>query len=219
MIATTLLALATIVAPVRSPNVGDPDPLVVTASLSRAALLPGVEHHLVVSFRLAEEWSARGLPLIGSVAPQPLLQLDVPRGVELTGPRADTPDEILRAAYVDLPYERVLYEAQTRIEFRVTAELEPDTTIEFNVLLYVLPPGEGRARAIRQRYRLPLEPGARAVRVPATASGWGRGSRLQLGDRLPDLRLPRVFGPECALAELTGGEKRSLVVMTYHSCL
>src|SRR5262249_23437884 len=151
---------------------------------------------------LAAGWSVAPNPLLPGTEPRLFVQLAPPPELELTGPSATTLPELLRARFLDLPFERVLPPGDSALEFRVLRAPPDDARFAFNALAYVRPSDApaARTRLVRLRFELALAPGAEAVSVPNTDSRWGRGDALRLGERAPAFELPTASGTPLTLA-------------------
>lgn len=91
----------------------------VSAELAAGALVAGATSELRIHFELAAGWSVAPNPLLAATEPRLFVQLAPPPELELTGPSATTLFELLRARFLDLPFERVLPLGDSALEFRV----------------------------------------------------------------------------------------------------
>lgn len=205
------LALAGLAAPpARQEPAAAAPPVTVRAELLPGELAVGRTAEVLVSIELAE-----GVSLAAAGMPGPLLQLDVPPSVRLAGPVLETYAELSRNEFVQEPFERVLRELPARVAFELVGEPAPDETLGLNLVGYARL-ADGRAVFVRRRLELPLEAGAAALEVPAARSDWGADpALLQLGDRAPDVALPRADGSELRLSSLMGEGR--LLVVTYRA--
>jgi len=169
----------------------------------------------------------------GAGIPKPLVQLDVPGSVELTGRRLTGYRELAGNEFVQEPAERLVSPGSTEIGFRLISPPGADDTIGINVIAYLASgdvaesDGEtdgagGQAWFVRRRIELPVRPGASVVALDeqATRSDWGErgdvGSRvLQIEQRAPGFVLPRGDGSEVSLAEVL--DAGDVIVTTYRA--
>jgi hypothetical protein len=175
---------------------------------------------LVVKARVAEGWTLWADPLAPDMEPGVLLRIEAPAGIELVGERPDSMAALLRSGYLENPREHVLGPNELCVPFQASSD-EVNQSFALEFVAYLIAPGEEKARLVRRELALAVTPGAepRALkRDPLAASG----RTLRIGDRLPLLTLPRVFGPELSLAELSREHSQQggfLMVTAYHSCL
>lgn len=195
------------------------DPLALHAELPDRPLEVGVVAELSIRYELGAGWTVPGNPLLPGGAPAAMIQLDAPPAVRFEGDEAETFQALLRNAFLDVPHERMITAEATTLRFEVLAELEPESAVELNLVLYAAPDAgkDRRPRLIRQRYRIPLRPGARARRIDVGAAAWGRHDVLALGDTAPGFELPTPFGEPLVLDELKG--EGLVLLTTYRSCL
>ena len=192
--------------------------VLVRAALPAAVLEVGALGHFTVHFELAPGWGVPANPLREDTSPGLFLQLAPPPELELSGPSATRLDELLRSAFLDLPFERVVAQGDTAIEFRVLRPLPEGARLAFNALIYVRADGAGAAtRLVRLRFELPLRPGAEARSVSSADSSWGRADVLRIGQRAEPFELPTALGTTRALGSLL--DRSFLVVTTQRSCL
>ncbi len=165
----------------------------------------GREYTIPLTFTVAEGWSVSDAGLPGAI-----LQVDVPPGVELVEARADAK---ARKRFLQAPHERMLAEGGNELTFKLTGKLAADAALSFNVLGYC---SDGsRVRFLRQRYRVPLKPGAALAETNVNPSTWGTDQGLQLGDKLPAYELPQADGSVIKLADYIG--KSNIVITTYRA--
>lgn len=190
-------------------TVGGSEVLTLEARLGEAELAAGSEHELVVTAALAAGWAPSTKDLV------PVLQIDVPEGVELLGETHDTIREQARNEFLTAPFERILEMGAQPVAFRVTEVPADDAVLALNVVAYLHTEEEQAATFLRRRFELPLKPGAAAREVPATSSRWGRGDFLQIGDEASSFELPRADGSFLLLDELL--YKKDILITTYRA--
>lgn len=189
----------------------DSQTLAVSATLGPEPLLAGSEGAIAVELVLAEGWSAADAGI-----PRPLLQIEVPDSVELTGKRIETFAELARNDFINEPYERVLEIGSGTIGFKLSSEPEQGDVIALNVLSYLREGDSDEAYFLRQRLHLPLKSGAEATPADAAVSTWsGSESGLQIGAEATDFQLPRADGTTVSLSDFKG--KSNVIVTTYRA--
>lgn len=165
----------------------------------------GREYRIPLTFTVHDGWSVSEAGLPGAI-----LQIDVPEGVELVEASSDAK---ARKSFLEAPFERMLEAGENEIAFTLKAMPAEGAALSFNVLGYCSQ-GE-KTEFLRQRYRLPLRPGASLAKAEASPSTWGDGERLQLGDTLPGYELPQADGTVVKLADYVG--KSNIVITTYRA--
>jgi len=182
------------------------DAITLSARIEARELAVGQEYEAVLAFAFREGWSGAGISA-------PILQIDVPKGLELTGPVLTEYADLAKNEFLQAPFERLLKASPTRIGFRIVKEPAAGATLYLNVLAYA---GEGDdAWFLRRRVALPIVPGATAAAVPADRSDWGVEKVLQIGDRAAPFTLPRADESKVSLEKLRG--KKNVLVTTYRA--
>jgi len=166
------------------------DAVRLTASMPERPIGPGDEHVIDLTVSIDEGWTLAG----GN--PKPLLQLDVPAGVTLSGRVVEGDRALAGNGFVEEPWERLIDVGRSTVGFTIGDTAPGDAAISLNVLLYVRPAdAEGPAAFVRRRVDLPLEPEATATASePAIRSNWGRNGTLHVGERAVGFELPRADG-------------------------
>lgn len=149
-----------------------------------------------------------------ALARRPLVFLDVPEGVRLSGTapaQLVTPGDF-QQSYLRFPFGRRVFDKRTEIPFRILRSPPDDATLGLNVVWW-----SGRDEAAtgsfeRVRLELSLRPGAVATPGDATNSRWGAHDTLAIGDTLPAFEAPLPNGELLDLADLIG-EQRLLVMV------
>jgi hypothetical protein len=182
------------------------------AADGQASLRPGRAATLVVELHT-------DAPL-GGEARKPLLQLDVPDGIELVGgpkPEAErtSPADWL-AVYTGFPHGRLVESARVEIPLRVTQTIASDATIGINVVTYLDGAEASDARFVRLRLQQPIVAGARALPSDEEISDWGRPGLVHIGDRAADFDLAAGDGGRLVLSELLAKEQ-PVFLLTYRS--
>ncbi len=191
--------------------VAAPDDLIqATAHLSANELTLGQEYKIDLEFKVKDGWSSSGAGI-----PAPLLQVDVPEGVELTGRRVDGYRALSQNEFIHEPYERLIKTSPFEIGFTLAASPSAGQHIGLNLLAYVSHDSSDDARFVRIRLELPVLPNANASPVPATKSDWGVGDLLQIGQKVEEFTLPRGDGSTVALKNYLG--KNNIIVTTYRA--
>lgn len=186
-------------------------PDVIAAELSLPSQLPvGQPARLEVRLEVADGWALDQAGL-----PAAILQVHAPDAITLSG-EVLAGRALARNNFMHAPYERLAPDNAATIEFQLEREPAEGDRIALNVLAYAKRAEADGVWFIRQRYELPLAPGARGRRVSADTSDWGRGDTLQLGDRFPALELPRIDGQgPVDLGARLG--KQNIVISTYRA--
>lgn len=183
----------------------------ITATLPATELTVGGAHEirLEIVFPDAVVASEAGVPA-------PLLQLDVPPSVKLTGRTVTTLKELRNNEFIAEPYERLLEDTQSAITFELVTEPAEGATIGLNVIAYVSA-GDGTEPVfMRRRLELPLVAGASATEATEPNSTWGTDEALlQIGDKLEPFALPLADGYELSVAEWIG--QSNIILTTYRA--
>lgn len=177
-----------------------------------AQIAPGepVEIRIEVAPGDGVDASAAGLP-------RPILQVQVPEGVNLAG-RELSDAEQARNEFLYAPYESMIEVGEHTLSLTIDDSLDPDATLGINLIAYVRRRGDDGARFVRRRVDLPLRAGASASSdEPATNSEWGPPGfeTLAIGDTVPDLELPRADGSIVRLRDLLSAG--DVIVTTYRA--
>lgn len=197
--------------PLLLPAAGMPRDVVrVSAHIDADRLEVGQEYALVLDVRLKDGWSSSG-----SGVPNAILQIKVPRSVELVGKVLKTPKELGRNEYLRAPFERLIKDNPTRVMFKLLGKPRKKDGLRFNILAYVHHEGTDDYAFIRRRYKIRLKPEARASRISPRRSDWGVGKELQLQDKAVSFKLPRADGTRLSLKKYLG--KKNVVVTTYRA--
>lgn len=215
---TTLTTLVAALVAMPAPPTAGPEALTITATMPEAAPAGGTTFEVAIDVALGDGWTASDAGI-----PKPILQIDAPDGVVPVGAEPADFRAYSRNEFLDTPWERLLDPGVTAIAFRVESEPAADTTIAFNVIAYLVPPGVERPKDappadawfVRRRAEVPLTAGATATATTqATVSTWGPDDRLQIGDMAPDFTLPRADGTTVTLSALRG---KNVIVSTYRA--
>ena len=186
------------------------DAFTVSARLDAESIAVGDKYEIVLEWHVAE-----GLSSDGAGIPAPILQIDVPRGVTLSGKVLKKHRELAQNEFLEAPFERLLKESPVRIEFKLRKELTADDRIGLNILAYVGSSESGEASFVRRRLELEVAPNAEAKSAETTNSNWGTGKRLHIGDKAAAFSLPQADGQKVALKDYLG--KKNIIVTTYRA--
>ena len=189
------------------------DALQVSARIEAEALEVGQEYDVVLEVGMEDGWSASN-----SGVPNALLQIQVPPSVELSGEVLKTHRELSRNEFLQAPFERLIEEKTTRIQFKLRQKPSKKERIRFNILAYTSSSGDDDHWFVRQRYSLKLKPGAKAKRsrkAKALRSDWGQQNELTLGEKIKPIGLPRADGSMVYLRKYLG--KKNIIVTTYRA--
>jgi hypothetical protein len=149
-------------------------------------------------------------------SPAPFLQLDVPKGIELTGPRLTTFKELSANEFLQKPYEQLLEDGEVSIPFKYASALGPGASIGINVVAYVAGKEKGSGSFFRQRLELPVFAGAEALIGNWRKSNWGTNKELlQIGSKAAAFLLPNAKGEMVSSESYLG--KHNLIVTTYRA--
>lgn len=186
----------------------DVDRVSVSARIDADKLIVGQEAIILVNVDLRD-----GLSASDAGIPAPLLQIQVPRSVRLSGKHLTKYRELSRNEFLQAPFERMIEASPLEVGFKLLRKPRPDDVIHLNVLAYVSD-GED-VRFVRRRVAVKLEAGAVAEAVDATRSDWGTGDLLQIGSKAAGFELPRADGSTVSLGQFLG--KKNVVVTTYRA--
>lgn len=164
---------------------------------------------IVVEVTFGEGWDASKAGI-----PAPILQIDVPPSVQLTGKVLKTRQELSRNEFLHEPFERLIEKSPLRIGFKLTGDAADTERFGLNVLAYV---GDGSTDAwfVRQRLELAITPGSTGKLMPATTSHWGEEDVLQIGDKAVGFTLPKADRSKVSLKKYLG--KKNVIVTTYRA--
>jgi len=191
---------------------GPPADLVDVQARMPARIEVGAEASIELEIEFAEAWSSSEAGI-----PEPLVQLEVPDSVELTGRRLTSYRELAGNEFLREPFERVVEPGRSSIGFRLVDEPGAGEVIGISVIAYVRAPDGEDAHFVRRRVDLPVRAGAsgRAERAQAERSDWGVRDVLQIGDKAAGFELPRADGSTLSLDEaLAQGD---VVITTYRA--
>lgn len=187
------------------------DVLKVETSIPAESFTVGETYVMRLTITPAADFVTNGAGLAKSI-----LQLDVPDSIELVGRVLTDPRELARNGFLQAPYARLVDDGDSEIEFVVKSEPAPTDRIGVNVLAYVQNESTEDVYFIRRRIDLPVVPESRgSANVMATRSTWGIGERLNIGDTIEPLTLPRADGSELAFEDAFGDGP--VVVITYRA--
>ena len=184
--------------------------LTVTASITAEKLKVGRTYEIVV-----EAVPGKGLSASSAGLPAPILQLQPPRSVKLVGKTLKKYKDLAANEFLRAPFERMLSESPTHVEFKLRRKPREGDEFHLNVLAYVSSKSGEDAVFVRRRLVLALAPGASATVISSNSSDWGQKDFLQLGDKAATFKLPRADGTEVALEQYLG--KSNVIVTTYRA--
>ncbi len=188
-----------------------PNMINVSATLDAKSFVVGQAYEIQLTVSVAEGWSASAAGI-----PKPILQIDVPKSVQLSGKVLSDHRELSRNEFLRAPYERLIEVGSSVVEFTLTSEPSADDRIGLNIIAYVRQGEDEDAFFVRKRLELPVEPGATAQSGDSSTSTWGgEGSGLQIGDRAKPFALPRADGSTVTLDDYLG--KTNIILTTYRA--
>jgi hypothetical protein len=150
---------------------------------------------------------------VGEQIKTPIVQVAVPKGAKLKGDVLSGRRALSRNEFMRAPYEVVLKESPTRIEFEVVSTPADGAKFELNILAYAS--GSAGHRFVRHRLAVPFGPGAKSTATESTRSTWGDDTTLQLGDPAAAFSLSSSDGSTVNLADYLG--KKNIIVTTYRA--
>ena len=187
------------------------DVLSISATLEADELSVGSNYEIVLKVEIKEGWSATAAGV-----PGPLLQIDVPPSVVLSGKVLTTQRELSRNEYLQAPFERLLKSEEEHIGFSLVKAPGADEQIALNIMAYVSQDPTVESFFIRRRFTLDVKPRAQAVGVVGVKSDWGIDKHLlQIGDAAEDFSLPKAFDPPIGLGNYLG--QKNIIVTTYRA--
>ena len=188
---------------------GSNDEVTIDARIEADRLEVGQEYEIVLDVRFKTNLSASGAGM-----PAPILQIQTPQSVRLSGKVLRSYKELSRNEFLQAPFERLIKDAPTRVPFTVVREPAPEDQFSLNVLAYV---SNGKETSfVRRRLTLPVRASATAKEADPNTSDWGVNKRLlQLGDKAALFELPRADGSTVSLARYLG--RKNVVVTTYRA--
>ncbi|MCH7870706.1 MAG: hypothetical protein IID33_03300 [Planctomycetes bacterium] len=186
------------------------DAFVVTATLAAETLEVGNEYAVEIEVKLKDGWSASD-----SGIPKPMLQIDAPKCIKLSGKVLKDFRELSRNEFLQEPYERLIKVGKSTVKFKLTRKPRANERIAMNVLAYLSDDTNGNAHYVRRRLLLPIEPNAVSEAGDATESTWGVVKTLQIGDKAKLFSLPQADGKRIKLRDYLG--KKNILVTTYRA--
>lgn len=190
-------------------GMADTSGMSVSAKMPSAEMAKGASLEFQVDIAFAEGLSASEAGL-----PYPLLQIDVPKTVQLGGEELTSHKQLKRNEFLMAPYERVLESASTAIPFTLKRAPKDGDSLYLNVIGYV-GDKDGNATFMRKRFQLPLKSGATATEVDAADSSWTVDDYLDIGDKAPNFTLPTADGEKVKLSDYRG--QQNVVITTYRA--
>ena len=187
------------------------DEVRITATLDATEMTIGGAHEirLEIVFPAAVVASEAGVPA-------PLLQLDLPPSVKLTGKTLTTLKELRANEFIAEPYERLLEDSITAISFELVSAPAEGATLGLNVIAYVSAGDGSEPVFMRRRLELPLVASATATEATEPNSRWGNDDALlQIGDKLESFALPDADGFELNVGEWIG--QSNIILTTYRA--
>lgn len=182
----------------------------VSARIDAGSLEVGNEYDIVIEWNVAE-----GLSPGGAGVPAPILQIDAPRVIQLSGKVLRDRRELSQNEFLQAPYERLLKDSPARIGFKLRKEPGSDVSIGLNILAYIGSEESGEARFVRRRLELQIAPNASATDADPTNSKWGKNQFLKIGDKAAGFKLPRANGEKVTLKQYRG--KKNVLVTAYRA--
>ncbi len=182
----------------------------VSAVIQADALEVGVRYNIELNVEVRKGWSASGAGI-----PAPLVQIKVPASAQLVGKVLTGRRALSRNEYLRAPFERQLDAKATKIPFTLKRKPNAEDHFVLNVLAYVSTADKASSRFVRRRLRIPLTPNAVAEQLPPDSSDWGVTDHLQIGEAAAPFTLPRADGSTVSLARFLG--KQNVVVTTYRA--
>ncbi len=187
------------------------DVLSISATLEADELSVGSSYEIVLKVEIKEGWSATAAGV-----PAPLVQIDVPSSVELSGKVLTSQRELSRNEYLQAPFELLLKSEEERIGFSLVKAPGAKEQIALNIMAYVSQDPTVDSFFIRRRFTLDVKPRAQAVGVVAVKSDWDTDKHLlQIGDPAEDFSLPKAFDPPIGLGNYLG--QKNVIVTTYRA--
>jgi hypothetical protein len=224
MLIETVVAAAIVQA--AQPTRIDAEDIRLTASLQADRIEVGGQYEIKVSLDLGDGWTTSDAGI-----PTPILQIDVPASVTLSGKVLETYRQLSKNEFLSEPFERRFEGTAATVEWTLVDEPRDDETIGLNLVTYAKHE-DGRVRFIRRRVDLPIKAGASVSSGErADRSDWGPTGRegsepttepktervtgLQIGDHASAFDLPRADGTRVRLDDFLG--KSNIVVTTYRA--
>ena len=183
----------------------------VSATLDAKSLVVGQEYSIQLTVSLAEGWSASTAGI-----PKPILQIDAPESVQLSGTVLSGHRELSRNEFLQAPYERMIEVGSNVVQFTLESDPDESDSVGLNIIAYIRHGEDEDAFFVRQRLQLPLHPGAQAQSGDPSISDWGgESSGLQIGDHAKSFTLPRADDSAVTLDDYLG--KTNIILTTYRA--
>ncbi len=187
------------------------DVLSISATLDAEELSVGSNYEIVLKVEIKDGWSAAAAGV-----PSPLVQIDVPPSVKLSGKVLKSQKELSRNEFLQAPFERLVKNEEEHIEFSLMKAPGAGAQIGLNIMAYVSQDPTVDSFFIRRRFTLDVKPHAQAVGVVGVKSDWGIDKHLlQIGDPAEDFSLPKAFDPPIGLSNYLG--QKNVIVTTYRA--
>ncbi len=205
-----MIALTTVLAPLLLASLPG-DAFNASATLVADKLEVGQKYYIALDIKLSDKalTSKAGIP-------SPILQIQVPPSVELTGKVLSTYKELASNEFLQQPFERMVKPRKNKIRFKLIKQPAANERIFLNLVAYVNPDRKDDENYfIRRRLSIALTPGAVAEVVSPDVSDWSVEGSLQIGDEAALFELPKADGSKVALKDYLG--KKNVVVTTYRA--
>ena len=187
------------------------DVLSISARLDAEELSVDSDYEIVLKVEIKEGWSAAAAGVSA-----PLVQIDVPPSVVLSGKVLTSQRELRKNEYLQAPFERLLKSEEERIGFSLVKAPGAQEQIALNIMAYVSQDPTVDSFFIRRRFTLDVKPRAQAVGVVGAQSDWGIDKHLlQIGEPAEDFSLPKAFDPPIGLGNYLG--QKNIIVTTYRA--
>ncbi|GJM26465.1 MAG: hypothetical protein DHS20C16_28800 [Phycisphaerae bacterium] len=186
-----------------------PNAIEISAKIDAEQLKVGETYHVTFDWDLPADASVEN-----SGIPVPLIQIEVPKSIELVGEVLKEHKALAKNEFLHAPFERALESKSTRIEFKLLEAPTADDRIAINFVAYV-DSEDGTSQFVRKRLAVPVVAHGAGVEVEVGDASWSGNGFVKIGEKVKAISLPQADGTQVDLAELIG--KSNIIITTYRA--
>ncbi|HNO78801.1 MAG TPA: hypothetical protein PKN33_12145 [Phycisphaerae bacterium] len=180
-----------------------------------SARIDATDLHVGQSYTLTLNWDIASNSSVDQAGiPVPLIQIDVPKSVELVGKVLNEHKELAKNEFLRAPFERALESKSSNIDFKLIAAPKDSDQIAINFIAYATLE-DGSVRFIRKRIAVPVIAEGGGKEVAIGDASWGDNSLVKIGEKVKGVSLPQADGTQVDLGEMIG--KSNIVLTTYRA--
>lgn len=186
-----------------------PGSVSISAQISAEKLNVGATHRIVFDWK-----TDAGASVSEAGMPAPLIQIEVPKCVELVGEVLESHKALAKNEFLHAPFERALTSDSTTIDFKLLAKPRAGDQVAINFIAYAKS-SDGTSEFIRKRIAIPVAPAAKGAEVEVGDAAWGKNSFAKIGEKVKPITLPRADGSQLDLGDWIG--KSNIIITTYRA--